>query len=129
MAENKLKKLPIGIQTFSEIINGGYLYIDKTREIFDLIRSGKYFFMSRPRRFGKSLLCSTLKEIFSGHRKLFRGLDIYDKIDWQKHPVVSISFSRLDYRSPDELRNSIKNFTGFILFLAVIGPSHSFMSL
>ncbi len=88
-----MKKLPLGIQTFSEIITGKYLYVDKTREIFSLINSGKYFFLSRPRRFGKSLLVSTLKEIFLGKRDLFSGLFIYDKLDWLEYPVIHIDFS------------------------------------
>ncbi len=63
-----MKKLPLGIQTFAELIQEDYLYIDKTRHIADLIQAGKYLFLSRPRRFGKSLLVSTLYEIFSGNR-------------------------------------------------------------
>ena len=76
-----MKKLPIGIHTFSDIINENNLYVDKTEDIYNLMHtSGKYFFISRPRRFGKSLLVSTLKEIFSGNKELFKGLYIYDKI-------------------------------------------------
>jgi hypothetical protein len=77
-----MKKLPVGIQTFSEIIEEKYLYVDKTRHIGELIQTGKYLFLSRPRRFGKSLLVSTLYEIFSGNQELFQGLYIYDKIEW-----------------------------------------------
>ena len=79
---NTMKKLPIGIQTFSEMIEEQYLYVDKTRQILDLVHAGKYVFLARPRRFGKSLLVSTLKELFSGHQTVFEGLWIYDKIDW-----------------------------------------------
>jgi len=64
-----MKKLPIGIQTFSEIIKEGYLYVDKTQQIVKLIQANKYLFLSRPRRFGKSLLVSTLYEIFSGNQR------------------------------------------------------------
>jgi hypothetical protein len=93
-----MKKLPIGIQTFSEIRREGYLYVDKTEEIFQLITSGKYFFISRPRRFGKSLTLSTIKEIYSGNRRLFEGLWIEDKWDWAKvHPVVHIQFNEIGY--------------------------------
>ncbi len=63
-----MKKLPIGIQTFSKIIKDNCVYVDKTRHIAEIIESGEYFFLSRPRRFGKSLLVSTLSEIFSGNR-------------------------------------------------------------
>jgi hypothetical protein len=77
-----MKNLPIGIHTFSDLITQNYLYVDKTKDIFNLFaRGGKYYFLSRPRRFGKSLLIFTLKEIFSGNKELFKGLWIYDKID------------------------------------------------
>jgi len=93
-----MKKLPIGIQTFSEIRNEGYLYVDKTEPIHRLISSGKYFFLSRPRRFGKSLTLSTIKEIYSGSRDLFRGLWIESQWDWNKiHPVIHIQFNEIGY--------------------------------
>lgn len=70
-------RYPIGIQTFSEIINNGYKYVDKTQYVYDLTHtSGKYFFLNRPRRFGKSLLLSTLKSYFQGEKELFKGLAI-----------------------------------------------------
>ena len=95
-----MKKLPIGIQTFSEIRENDYLYVDKTEHIFRLISSGKYYFLSRPRRFGKSLTLSTIKEIYSGSRELFQGLWIADRWNWDKvHPVIHISFNSLDYRN------------------------------
>lgn len=91
-----MQNLPIGIQTFSEIIEKDYLYIDKTESIYNLLKKGKYFFLSRPRRFGKSLLVSTLKEIFKGNKELFKGLYIYDKIDSNvKYPVIHLSMSSL----------------------------------
>ncbi|MBV5302831.1 MAG: ATP-binding protein [Chlorobium sp.] len=89
-----MKKLPIGIQTFSEIINEDYLYIDKTGIAWSLIDRFKYVFLSRPRRFGKSLFLDTLKNIFEGHRELFRGLLIEEQWNWEvKYPVIKISFS------------------------------------
>ncbi len=106
-----MKNLPIGIQTFSEIINENYLYVDKTEVIERLITSGKYYFLSRPRRFGKSLLISTLKEIFSGNKELFKGLYIYDKIKWDKYPVIHISFSSITYSSTaDGFRSKIVDY-------------------
>jgi len=103
-----MQNLPIGIQTFEEIINNDYLYVDKTEVITKLITSGKYFFLSRPRRFGKSLLISTLKEIFSGNKELFKGLTIYNKIQWERHPVIHISFSSITYgKSPDIFQSEI----------------------
>ena len=78
-----MKKLPVGIQTFKDIIEEDLLYVDKTEIIYKLINSGRYFFISRPRRFGKSLLISALSEIFKGNKELFKNLYIYDKHDWK----------------------------------------------
>jgi len=89
-----MKKLPVGIQTFSEIMNEDYLYIDKTEIACNLINRYKYVFLSRPRRFGKSLFLDTLKNIFEGKRELFRGLLIEEQLSWEvKYPVIKISFS------------------------------------
>jgi len=101
-----MKKLPLGVQTFSEIIKDGYLYVDKTQQIAELIQS-KYVFLSRPRRFGKSLLVSTLSEIFSGNQALFQGLYIYDKIKWQSHPIIHIDFSVIDFSTETDLREGL----------------------
>jgi hypothetical protein len=93
-----VKKLPIGIQTFSKLREEDYLYVDKTEHIHRLITTGNYFFLSRPRRFGKSLTLSTIKEIYSGNRRLFEGLWIEDKWDWANiHPVVHIQFNEIGY--------------------------------
>ena len=103
-----MKKLPIGIQTFERLIEGNYLYIDKTKEACDLIDSGSiFYFLSRPRRFGKSLFLSTLQSIFEGKKELFEDLYIYDKWDWEtKYPVIKISFAG-NLRSPEGLKNTI----------------------
>lgn len=93
-----MKKYPIGIQDFQVLRDGGYLYVDKTREVYDLVESGKYYFLSRPRRFGKSLLVSTLKYLFLGRKELFKGLWIADKYDFEPHPVLHFSFSSLGYK-------------------------------
>jgi hypothetical protein len=88
------KKLPLGLQDFRGIIEDGYKYIDKTRFIHAIVTSGKYFFLSRPRRFGKSVTISTLKEIYSGSKSLFKGLWIEDKWDWnKKNPVLHITLT------------------------------------
>jgi len=88
-----LKKLPIGIQTFSKIIEENYIYIDKTKEAYELIDDYTYTFLSRPRRFGKSLFLDTLKNIFEGKKELFEGLYIYDKWDWETtYLVIKISW-------------------------------------
>ncbi|MDX8376844.1 MAG: AAA family ATPase, partial [Mariprofundales bacterium] len=88
------KKLPIGIQTFSKIIKGNFYYVDKTSIIKKLVQQdGGYHFLSRPRRFGKSLLVSTLKSLFAGEQDLFAGLAIEQDWDWSlQHPVIHISF-------------------------------------
>jgi len=94
-----MKKYPIGIQTFSEIREGGYLYVDKTELLYQLTQQGKYFFLSRPRRFGKSLTVSTLKAIFEGKKELFEGLWIDGKYDFsQTFPVVHLELNSLSHR-------------------------------
>jgi len=90
----KIKKLPIGIQTFREIVEKDYLYVDKTAIAYELIENYKYSFLSRPRRFGKSLFLDTLDNIFSGNRELFKGLNIYDRWDWEdNYPVIKIDWA------------------------------------
>jgi hypothetical protein len=102
------KKLPIGVANLKEIIIGNYVYVDKTREIHQLIaRGGKYYFLSRPRRFGKSLLISTLKELFSGNKNLFKGLWIENKIEWNSHPVLHIDFTKIAYQTADMLQKEL----------------------
>jgi len=104
-----LKKLPIGIQTFRDIRDKkeNYLYIDKTDIAYQLINSYRYVFLSRPRRFGKSLFMDTVQNIFEGNKELFEGLDIYDKWDWkEKYPVIKIDFFG-DLRSGQALKSVI----------------------
>jgi len=103
-----MKKLPIGIQTFSKFIEEDYLYVDKTKDIYNLITTGGgYYFLSRPRRFGKSLLISTLKEIFSGNKELFKGLWIYDKMEEKTYPVIHIDFTHISFRNPHILEQEL----------------------
>ena len=103
-----MKKLPIGIQTFSEIQEENYTYIDKTKYIHKLATEGKTYFLSRPRRFGKSLLLNTIKELFKGNKKLFEGLYIYDKWDWdEKYPVIVLNFGGGNYETPNDLENTL----------------------
>ena len=88
------RRYPVGIQTFSEIVNGGYVYVDKTDLVWKMARQSKYVFLSRPRRFGKSLLASTLKSYFEGRSDLFKGLKImqYER-DWKEYPVIHLDMS------------------------------------
>ncbi|MDD2729556.1 ATP-binding protein [Malikia sp.] len=105
----KRKKLPIGIQTFAEIRQEGHYYVDKTPHILRLIDEGKYYFLSRPRRFGKSLLLDTMAELFEGQRELFQGLHAERHWDWsQTYPVIRISFGRGVLRSRAELGQRIQ---------------------
>ncbi|EIJ36186.1 AAA family ATPase [Thiothrix nivea] len=105
-----MKKLPIGISTLRDILEGGYAYVDKTAHVLKLTGSGKYYFLSRPRRFGKSLLINTLAEVFSGHEALFRGLHIHPHWDWSvKYPVIHISFGTGVLRNRAELDRRIRH--------------------
>ena len=103
-----MKKLPVDVSNFRTLIEEGYLYIDKTKLIHTLIEEGKYYFLSRPRRFGKSLLISTLEEIFLGSKELFRGTWIgSSSYSWSHHPVVKLNFSTLDVSSSSALQTSL----------------------
>jgi len=105
---NALKRLPTGIQTFSEIIEGGYLYVDKTALVYQLTSTCKYVFMSRPRRFGKSVLCSTLKSYFEGRSDLFRGLAMEQlESEWRKHPVLLISLATIKGGTSEDFYDKI----------------------
>ncbi len=98
------RKLPLGIQTFREIREGGCYYVDKTAYLDRLVREGKHYFLSRPRRFGKSLLVDTIKELFEGNERLFEGLYIHGRWDWSvRHPVVRLSFGGGTFKNPDLL--------------------------
>ena len=95
----KRDKLPIGVQHFPDFKRYNYIYVDKTELIHRIATSSQYNFFSRPRRFGKSLLLSTMHELFAGNKELFEGLWIYDKWDWsQTNPVIHLSFSSVNYQ-------------------------------
>ena len=99
------RRLPIGIQTFREIREEGCYYVDKTAYVRRLLDEGKHYFLSRPRRFGKSLFLDTCKELFEGNESLFEGLAIHDRWDWSvRHPVVRLSFGAGHFKRPDDLR-------------------------
>jgi hypothetical protein len=106
-----MKMLPIGTQSFIVLRNNDYLYVDKTDLIYQLISSQRVVFLSRPRRFGKSLLLSTMEEIFKGNKALFEGLYIYDKIDWtQQYPVIRIDWSNIKHSNAEEMERSASSF-------------------
>ncbi len=102
------KKLPVGIQTIETIIEDGYVYVDKTDFIHTLITTGKYYFLIRPRRFGKSLLVSTLSAIFRGKKSLFKGYKIYSlPLGWNSHPVIHLDFTQVVTSNSQELHDSL----------------------
>jgi hypothetical protein len=109
-----LKNLPLGISTLSLLLESNGIYVDKTEYAFNLINTPGRFFLSRPRRFGKSLFVDTLKEIFEGNQKLFEGLYIHDKWDWaKKYPVIKLDFAGGMLNSRKDLDEKIHE----ILFL------------
>ena len=97
-------KYPIGIQSFEQIREDGYIYVDKTALVYDLVSKGKIYFLSRPRRFGKSLLVSTLVNYFLGRKELFRGLAI-DSLEkeWAEYPVFHVDFNGVNFTAPGAL--------------------------
>ena len=106
-----MKMLPIGIQSFEKLRNSNAIYVDKTQHIWNLINSGSVYFLSRPRRFGKSLLVSALSELFAGNKQLFDGLYIYDKWDWNKtFPVIYLDFTEIAYKTVSLLESSLLDF-------------------
>ena len=103
------RKLPIGMQTFRQLREENCYYIDKTAYIRRLLDEGKHYFLSRPRRFGKSLFLDTLKELFEGNEVLFEGLDIHGHWDWSvRYPVVRLSFGSGHFKEPGHLYTSPK---------------------
>ena len=103
-----LQRLPIGIQGFESLRNDGYLYVDKTRLVYDLTHTNRYFFLSRPRRFGKSLLLSTIKCYYEGKRELFDGLYLSTvEKEWKKHPVLYLDLNTNKYDNPEVLTQKL----------------------
>ncbi|MDR1418217.1 MAG: AAA family ATPase [Endomicrobium sp.] len=99
-----MQKLPLGTQAFDKLRNADAVYIDKTEHIYNLINNGSVYFFSRPRRFGKSLLISTFKELFNANKDLFKDLYIYNKWNWSnKYPVIH-------YQTVDQLEVSLDKF-------------------
>ena len=102
------RRLPIGIQTFREIREDHCYYVDKTGDIQRLLDGGKHYFLSRPRRFGKSLFLDTCKELFEGNEALFEGLAIHGRWDWSvRHPVLRLSFGSGNFQGADDLRTEV----------------------
>jgi hypothetical protein len=128
-----MQKLPIGIQDFSEIRQEDYVYVDKTALLFKLLNISKYLFFARPRRFGKSLMISTLKEIFKGNKSLFAGLWIEDKLPWEIYPTIVIDFNKMDYKNnplAEELSKKLHEVAkGYDIILSAGSYKHQFSEL
>ena len=104
------KLYPIGIQNFESLRNDQYFYVDKTRLIYELVKTGSYYFLSRPRRFGKSLLISTLEAYFQGKKELFKGLAMEGlEKDWIKYPILHLDLNTEKYDTPESLDNILNN--------------------
>ena len=110
METMKLKRLPVGIQTYEKLVNNNCLYVDKTEYIYKMINLGSYIFLSRPRRFGKSLLVSTLQAYFEGKKDLFKGLyiDTVEK-DWTEYPVLKFSMASAKHVDTDRLNRYLSS--------------------
>ncbi len=106
--KNLMKKLPIGEQSFEKLIQDDCVYVDKTQHIHNLVTTNSYYFLSRPRRFGKSLLCSTFESLFKNKRELFKNtwIDTSD-YDWKEYPVIHLSMAQCDLKSPASLEESL----------------------
>lgn len=104
-------KYPIGIQDFEDLRRNGYKYVDKTNFVYKLADEGKYYFLSRPRRFGKSLFLSTLEAYFQGKKELFKGLAIYDlETEWKKYPIFHIDLNTANFREKDSLYSVLNDY-------------------
>jgi len=103
-----MKDLPIGVIDFRDLIKGNFVYVDKTKYIYEMVKRTKgYYFLSRPRRFGKSLTVSVLEYLFRGEKELFEGTWIYDKWDWESYPVVRLDMNKITTKSPEKFENSL----------------------
>ena len=111
-------KYPIGIQNFGEIRRGGYAYVDKTALMWKMVSEGKYYFLSRPRRFGKSLLLSTLETYFEGEKELFKGLTVEQfENEWTKYPIMHLDLNTGKYDTKEVLDAMLNNFLCQMEFL------------
>ena len=111
MTTHRPIKYPIGIQTFEKLRDSGYVYVDKTALVYRLVTEGDVYFLSRPRRFGKSLLLSTIEAYFAGRKDLFEGLAIEQlEKEWNEYPIFYIDFNGKNFTEPDTLNNCISDF-------------------
>ena len=119
---------PIGIQNFESLRADGYLYVDKTALIYQMVKTGRYYFLSRPRRFGKSLLVSTLEAYFQGKKELFKGLAMEQlEQDWLVHPILHLDLNISQYRFIQDLEDILNR--NLIAWEALYGSDPSERSL
>ena len=102
-----MKKLPLDTSSFRRLREENYVYVDKTRQIHRMITEGTAYFLSRPRRFGKSLTISTLMELFKGNKTLFKGLWIENHWEFKEHPVLIFDFNAIDNKNPDVFEHAL----------------------
>ena len=127
-----IRKLPIGIQSFEDLRKNNYIYIDKTEFVYNLVHSGKVYFLSRPRRFGKSLFLSTLKAYFEGKKELFNGLKI-EQLEkdnpnaWKAYPVIYLNFAQNSFSKEVSLEKTINFLHSSLSSTALISASASSM--
>ncbi|MCQ2242754.1 MAG: ATP-binding protein [Bacteroidaceae bacterium] len=123
-----VQKLPIGIQDFEKLRKQGFLYVDKTRLVYNLVNGGSYYFLSRPRRFGKSLLISTIKAYFQGKEDLFEGLAIEQlEKDWTEHPVLHLDLNTEKYDSAEVLESRLNLFLSNAEALYGVNPNEKML--
>ena len=104
-------KYPIGIQNFAKIRTEGYAYVDKTALMYKMVSEGEYYFLSRPRRFGKSLLLSTLEAYFEGRKELFQGLAVEQmEQEWKSHPILHLDLNIGKYDTAEALNDMLNDF-------------------
>ena len=104
-------KYPIGIQNFEKIRKDGYAYVDKTALMYKMVHEGSYYFLSRPRRFGKSLFLSTLEAYFDGQKELFEGLAVSRlETEWLRHPILHLDLNTEKYDTKEALENKLESF-------------------
>ena len=124
--ERPRRKLPTGIQTFREIRGDDCYYVDKTAFIRRLVDEGKHYFLSRPRRFGKSLFLDTLKELFEGSEALFEGLDVHGGWDWSvRHPVVRLDFGSGHFAEPGYVHTNLMTQLSAVEQRTGVGSDHA----
>ncbi|MDR0574212.1 MAG: AAA family ATPase [Tannerella sp.] len=124
-----MKKLPIGTQSFEKLRTNNCVYVDKTEIIHRIISNGEVYCLSRPRRFGKSLLVSTLEALFKGRKELFEGLYIYDRWDWsQQYPVIVVDWAMIGHSTPEEMKTDMISYLNEIARDSQITLTSQFIS-